>query len=141
MARENPRWGYVRIQGECRKLGIRVGASTIKRLLFREGLGPAPRRKGPTWSEFLRSQATGIVACDSFTMETMLLARYYVLFFIESATRKLHVMPATRNPDAAFVTQQARNLFAFDLDQRDEPVRFLIRDHDSKYTHSFDEVF
>lgn len=141
MARENPRWGYVRIQGECRKLGIRVGASTIKRLLFREGLGPAPRRKGPTWSEFLRSQATGIIACDFFTVETMLLRRYYVLFFIESATRKLHVMPATRNPDAAFVTQQARNLFAFDLDQRDEPVRFLIRDHDSKYTHSFDEVF
>jgi hypothetical protein len=71
----------------------------------------------------------------------MFLRRFYVLFFIEVATRKLHVMPASRNPDARFVTQQARNLVAFDLDQRDEPVRFLIRDHDAKYTSSFDEVF
>jgi transposase InsO family protein len=140
MAKENPPWGYIRIQGECRKLGIRVGASTIKRLLLREGLGPAPRRDGPTWSEFLRSQATGIIACDFFTVETMFLQRFYVLFFIEIATRKLHVMPSTRNPDAKFVSQQARNLIGFDLD-RGDPVRFLIRDHDSKYTRSFDEVF
>lgn len=75
MAKENPRWGYVRIQGECRKLGIRVGASTIKRLLLGEGLGPAPRRMGPSWSEFLRSQAEGILACDFFTVETMSLRR------------------------------------------------------------------
>ncbi len=97
MAKENPRWGYIRIQGECRKLGVRVGASTIKRLLLREGLGPAPRRDGPTWSEFLRSQATGIIACDFFTVETMFLQRFYVLFFIEIATRKLHV-PAHPQP-------------------------------------------
>jgi putative transposase len=141
MAKENPRWGYIRIQGECRKLGIQLGASTIKRLLLREGLGPAPRRDGPSWSEFLRSQTTGIVACDFFAVETMLLRRLYVLFFLELSTRKLHVVPATRNPDAKFVTQQARNLVAFELDQRDEPVRFLIRDHDSKYASSFDEVF
>ena len=141
MAKDNPRWGYVRIQGERRKLGIQVGASTIKRLLLREGLGPAPRRVGPSWSEFLRSQAEGILACDFFTIETMFLRTFYVLFFIEIATRKLHVMPSTRNPDAAFVTQQARNLVAFDIDERDEPVRFLIRDRDSKYTCSFDEVF
>src|SRR6266511_2844448 len=73
MAKDNPRWGYMRIQGECRKLGIQVGASTIKRLLLREGLGPAPRRMGPSWSEFLRSQAEGILACDFFTVETMFL--------------------------------------------------------------------
>jgi putative transposase len=141
MAKDNPRWGYVRIQGECRKLGIQVGASTIKRLLLREGLGPAPRRVGPSWSEFLRSQAEGILACDFFTIETIFLRTFYVLFFIEIATRKLHVMPSTRNPDAAFVTQQARNFVAFDLGERDEPMRFLIRDRDSKYTCSFDEVF
>jgi putative transposase len=141
MAKDNPRWGYVRIQGECRKLGIQVGASTIKRLLLREGLGPAPRRVGPSWSEFLRSQAEGILACDFFTVETMFLRTFYVLFFIEIATRKLHVMPSTRNPDAEFMTQQARNLVAFDLDERDEPVRLLIRDRDCKYTCSFDEVF
>jgi putative transposase len=141
MAKDNPRWGYVRIQGECRKLGIQVGASTIKRLLLREGLGPAPRRVGPSWSEFLRSQAEGILACDFFTVETMFLRTFYVLLFIEITTRKLHVMLSTRNPDAEFVTQQARNLVAFDLDERDEPVRVLIRDRDSKYTCSFDEVF
>jgi putative transposase len=71
----------------------------------------------------------------------MFLRTFYVLFFIEIATRKLYVAPSTRNPDAAFVTQQARNLVAFDLEERDEPVRFLIRDRDSKYTCSFDEVF
>jgi putative transposase len=141
MAKDNPRWGYVRIQGECRKLGIRVGASTIKRLLLGEGLGLAPRRMGPSWSEFLRSQAEGILACDFFTVETMFLRTFYVLFFIEIATRKLHVMPSTCNPDAAFVTQQARNLVAFDIGERDQPVRFLIRDRDSKYTCFFDEVF
>jgi putative transposase len=140
MAKENPRWGYIRIQGECRKLGIRVGASTIKRLLLGEGLGPAPRRDGPSWSEFLRSQATGIIACDFFTVETMLLRRFYVLFFIELSTSKLHVMSATSQPNAEFVTQQARNLFAYRLDQRNDPIRFLIRDHDCKYTSSFDEV-
>ena len=131
----------MRIQGECRKLGIRVGASTIKRLLLREGLGPAPRKVGPSWSEFLRSQAEEILACDFFIVETLFLRTLYVLFFIEIGTRKLHVMPSTRNPDAAFATQQARNLVVFDLDKRDEPVRLLIRDRDSKYTCSFDEVF
>jgi putative transposase len=95
----------------------------------------------PTWSEFLRSQATGTIACDFFTVETMLLRRFYVLFFIEIATRKLHMMPPRRNPDAKFVTQQARSLISFLLDKRDDPVRFLIRDHDAKYPSSFDEVF
>jgi hypothetical protein len=118
-----------------------VGASTIKRLLLGEGLGPAPRREGPSWSEFLRSQAEGILACDFFTIETMFLRTFHVLFFIQIATRRLHLMPSTRNPDAAFVTQQARNLVAFDLGERGEPVRFLIRDRDSKYTCSFDQVF
>jgi hypothetical protein len=87
MAKDNPRWGYVRIQGELRKLGIRVGASSIKRLLAREGLGPAPRR-GPSWSEFLRSQADGILACDFFTVESAFLRTLYVLFFIEVGSRR-----------------------------------------------------
>src|SRR5450759_4195694 len=139
MAKDNPRWGYMRIQGELRKLGIRVGASSIKRLLRHEGLGPAPRR-GPSWGEFLRSQAEGIWACDFFTVETAFLKTLYVLFFIEVGSRRLHVTAATPHPNGTFVTQQARNL-CFRLDERSEPVRFLIRDRDAKFSTSFDEVF
>jgi len=138
MAKDNPRWGYIRIQGELRKLGIRVGASSIKRLLRREGLDPAPRR-APSWGEFLRSQAEGIWACDFFTVETAFLKTLYVLFFIEVGSRRLHVAAATAHPNGAFVTQQARNL-CFELDERDEPVRFLIHDRDAKFSGPFDEV-
>ncbi len=140
MATENPRWGYIRIQGELRKLGIHVGATTIRRILLKEGLGPAPRRAGPSWSEFLRAQAQGILACDFFTVETAFLKTLYVLFFIEIGTRRVHVTGATRNPNGAFVTQQARNL-CFELDEREVPAPFLIHDRDSKFSGSFDEVF
>jgi len=111
----------------------------VKRILEREGLGPAPRRDGPGWSEFLHAQASGIIACDFFTVETVLLRTLYVLFFIEIGTRRIHITAASANPDASFVTQQARNL-CFVLDGRDEPARFLIRDRDSKFTRAFDEV-
>jgi transposase InsO family protein len=140
MARENSRWGCVRIQGELRGLDIRVGATTIRTLLRRSGLGPAPRRSGPSWSEFLRAQAEGILACDFFTVETVFLKTLYVLFFIEIGTRRVHVTGSTANPDGAFVTQQARNR-VFDLDDAKAQVRFLVRDRDQKFTRSFDEVF
>jgi putative transposase len=139
LARENPRWGCVRIQGELRGLGIRVGATTIRSLLRRNGLGPAPRRSGPTWSEFLRAQAEGVLACDFFSVETAFLQTLYVLFFIEVGTRRAHVMTSTRNPDAAFVTQQARNLYM--AEERPTEARFLIRDRDAKFTRSFGAVF
>lgn len=138
MAKENSHWGYIRIQGELRKLGIRVGASSIKRLLAREGFGPAPRR-GPAWGEFLRSQADGILAYDFFTVETVFLKTLYVLFFIEIGSRRLQVTAATRNPNGTFVTLQARNL-SFALDERADPVRFLIHDRDAKFSGPFDEV-
>jgi putative transposase len=140
LARENPRWGYVRIQGELRKVGIRIGATTIRRLLRAHGLGPAPRRHGPTWSEFLRAQAEGIIASDFLTVETIRLKRLYILFFIELHTRRVHVAGITANPDSAWVSQQARNL-AFSFEDRSARVRFLLRDRDAKYSGPFDEVF
>jgi transposase InsO family protein len=139
LAKENPRWGYCRIQGELLGLGISVSVTSIATILRRAGLSPAPRR-GPTWSQFLRSQATGILACDFLTVETLLLKTYYVLFFIELKTRRVHLAGVTRNPDSAWVTQLARNASG---DLRDVGVvpRFLIRDRDTKFTRSFDAVF
>ena len=139
LARENPRWGCVRIEGELRKLGIRVGATTIRTLLRAARRGPAPRRTGPTWSQFLQAQAHAIIACDFFTVETAWLRTLYVLVFIELGSRRIHVSPATAHPNSAWVTQQARNL-ALGLDARTKPARFLIRDRDTKFPRSFDMV-
>jgi transposase InsO family protein len=140
LARENPRWGYLRIRGELAKLGISVSASTIRTLLRRHGLGSAPRREGPTWSEFIRAQAHGILAFDFFTVESLFLHTFYVLFAIEIESRRIHILGVTRNPNVTWVTQQARNL-SCDLADRGRRFRFLLRDRDSKYTASFDEVF
>jgi putative transposase len=138
LARENPRWGHRRISGELAKLGLRVSPTTIRRLLARAGLDPAPRSSGQGWREFLRAQAASIVACDFFTVESVLLRRYYVLFFIAHASRRVWLAGCTTNPNGAWVTQQARNL---GLDFADQDARLLIRDRDSKYSGAFDEVF
>jgi hypothetical protein len=140
IARENPRWGCVRIEGELRKLGIRVSATTIRTLLRIARLGPAPRRTGPTWTQFLRTQAQGVIACDFFTVETAWLRTLYVLLFIELGSRRIHLSASTVHPDAAWVTQQARNL-TLDFDDRPTAVRFLIRDRDTKFVGPFDQVF
>jgi putative transposase len=139
LGRENRNWGCARAQGELGKLGIRVGATSVRRVLRRHGLGPAPRR-GPTWAEFLRALARGILAMDFFTVDTVLFKRLYVLFAIEHATRKVTVLGVTEHPDKAFVTQAARNL-AGDLAGKPEPMKFLIRDRDTKFTARFDDVF
>jgi putative transposase len=138
LARENPRWGHRRISGELAKLGLRVSPTTIRRLLARAGVGPAPRRSGPSWREFLRAQAASIIACDFLTVESVLLRRYYVLFFIAHVSRRVWLAGCSTNPTGAWVTQQARNL---GLDLADQGMRFLIRDRDSKYSGAFDEVF
>ncbi len=138
LARENPRWGHRRICGELAKLGFRVSPTSIRRLLGQGRLGPAPRRLGPSWREFLRAQAASMVACDFFTVESAFLRRYYVLFFIAHASRRVWLAGCTTNPSGAWVTQQARNL---GLDFAEQDVRFLIRDRDSKYSEPFDEVF
>jgi putative transposase len=137
LARENPRWGHRRISGELTRLGFRVSPTTIRRLLARAGLDPAPRSSGPGWREFLRAQAASIVACDFFTVESVLLRRYYVFFFIAHASRRVWLAGCSTNPTGAWVTQQARNL---GLDLADQGMRFLIRDRDSKYSGTFDEV-
>jgi putative transposase len=138
LARENPRWGHRRICGELVKLGIQVSPTSIRRLLAQAKLGPAPRRSGPSWREFLRAQAASIVACDFFTVETAFLRRIYVLFFIAHASRRVWLAGCTANPTGVWVTQQARNL---GLDFFDHGVRFLIRDRDSKYSGPFNDVF
>ena len=139
LARENPRWGHVRIKGELQKLGICVSATAIATLLRRHGIGPAPRR-GPTWRQFTKAQASGIIACDFFTVESALLRTLYVLFFIEIKTRRVHVTTSTHKPDTSFVTQQARNL-AVSLADEGATITFLVRDRDAKSSRSFDDVF
>jgi putative transposase len=103
LARENPRWGYQRIVGELKGLNVVVSATTVKKILRAEGLGPTVRR-GPSWREFLRTQANSIFAVDFFTVDTVWLQRLYVLFFIELASRRVHVAGCTAHPDEAWVT-------------------------------------
>jgi putative transposase len=140
LARKNPSWGYRRIQGELLGLGIKLAASTIWTILREAGIEPAPRRLEQSWAEFLRQQAASILECDFFTVDTLFLRRFYVLFFVELATRRVHLAGITTNPDGPWVTQQARNLL-MQLDDEEVQPRFLVRDRDSKFTSDFDEVF
>jgi transposase InsO family protein len=140
LARENPRWGYQRILGELRKLGLRASATSVRSVLKRHGIPPAPRRAGPSWRAFLRAQAASMIACDFFTVDTVGLRRLYVLFFIELHSRRVRLAGCTSIPHGSWVTQQARNL-TIDLVDRDRPLRFLVHDRDTKFSAAFDEVF
>ena len=133
-ARDNPRWGYQRIVGELKGLGMAVSATTVRTWLRAEGLGPAGTRGGMTWREFLRAHRRSMLAVDFFTVETMWLQRLYVLFFIELGSRRVHIVGCTPNPSAPWVTQQARQL-TWTFADRPESFRF------QKFTDSFDEVF
>jgi putative transposase len=136
-ARENPTWGYRRIHGELARLGVTIAASTVWTILKNAGIDPAPDRNAESWSTFLRAQAAGIVACDFFTVDTVLLRRFYVLFFIELNTRRVHLAGITRNPTGAWTTQAARNFMM----RYDRTIRFLIRDGAGQFIAGFDEVF
>jgi len=139
LTRENPRWGYLRIVGECRKLGVTVSATSVRNVLRRHRLRPAPRTSGPSWSQFIRAQAAGTLACDFFHVDTVMLRRVYVLFFIDLERRVVFLAGATAHPAGAWVTQQARNLVAT-LEDQCRAVRFLLRDRDGKFVGPFDEV-
>jgi hypothetical protein len=140
LARENPTWGYRRIHGELSVLGIDLAPASVWNILQRHGLDPSPDRTGPAWGQFLKAQATTMLACDFFTVDTVFLRRLYVFFFIELDTRRVFVSGATAHPTGAWVVQQARNL-SYEITERAQPVKFLIRDRDTKFTASFDEVF
>jgi putative transposase len=139
LARENPRWGYLRIVGELRKLGVILSATSVRNVLRRHRLKPALRRSGPTWTEFLRSQAAGTLACDFFHVDTITLRRLYVLFFIDLDRRKVFLAGVTEHPIGNWVTQQARNL-TMTLEDEGRFVKFLIRDRDAKFVGPFDEI-
>jgi len=129
LAKENPNWGYRRIHGELATVGIGLAPSSVWAILRRHGIDPSSGRTGPTWAEFLKSQASSMLACDFFTVDTVLLRRLYVLFFIELDTRRVYVSGITANPTGAWVTQQARNL-AMVLAERARRFQFLVRDRE-----------
>ena len=135
--RENLTWGYWRIHGELHRVGHKIAAWTVWAILGDAGRERTPGRLGPSWSEFIRSQAKAVIATDFFTVDSALLRRFYVLFFVEVDTRIVHLGGITTNPFGPWTTQQARNL----LMRLDRTVRFVIHDGGGQYTRSFDGVF
>jgi len=139
LARENPHWGYKRIAGELKGVGITVSATSVRKVLLQAGLLPAPERAPSSWRAFLRAQAASVLACDFLTVETAFLQRIYVLFFISLANRRIEYIACTPNPNGRWTAQQARNLVMQFGDEH--AFRFLIHDRDTKFSHAFDEVF
>jgi putative transposase len=136
MARENPGWGYKRIQGELLGLGYRVGAPAVRRVLKRLAVPPAPQRDRTTWRQFLRTHACTMLACDFFHVDwAVTLKRLYVFFVIDIGTRHVHVLGVTARPDGPWTVQAARNLL-MDLGEHADRCRFLIRDRAGQFTEA-----
>jgi putative transposase len=140
IATENPAWGHRRVQGELVRLGHPIAASTVWQILHDAGIGPAPRRTGPTWKQFLTAQARGIIAAGFVHVDTVLLRRLYALIVIDHGTRRAHLAGITASPDCTWTAQAARNLL-MDLGHRAATLKFLIRDRADQFTSSFDAVF
>ena len=140
LARENGSWGYRRIHGKLAGLGIAVAPSTVWQILKDAGISPAPRRDGPGWAEFLRSQARAMLALDFFTADLLNGTKVYVLAVIEHGTRRIRVLGGTANPAESWVVQQARNLL-MDLEDAGMSVKFVLHDRDASFTAAFDAVF
>src|SRR5438876_9433064 len=139
LARENPEWGCRRIHGELAGLGVKVAASTVWEILKASGIDPGRRQTGLAWSQFLRSPAEAILACDFFTVDLLDGTQAYVLAVIEHATRRIRIIGITLHPTGEWTTQQARNL-VMDLGEQAHRVKFMIRDRGSNFTAAFDAV-
>ncbi|MEU5849462.1 integrase core domain-containing protein [Saccharopolyspora shandongensis] len=139
LAKENPSWGYRRLDGELLILGVKMAASTVWEILKAARIDPAPERNSSTWADFLRSQADALLACDFFETVTLSGARVYVLAVIEHTTRRIRILGTTTHPTASWVAQAAKNL-AMDLEDAGRRSRFLIRDRDGKFPALFDTV-
>jgi putative transposase len=142
IAQENPTLGYDKLEGELRKLGFEVSATTIRSIMLAHGIPPAPerRRRGTSWRTFLKHYHEQMLACDFFMVEPAFLKTVYVLFFIHLSTRRVYLAGCTTQPNSAWVTQQARQLL-WELDDSTQPIRYPIHDHDTKFPRSFDSVF
>jgi putative transposase len=138
-ARENPGWGYRRIHGELAGLGVKAAASTAQEILKNAGTGPVPRRTGPTWPQFLRSQAEAILACDFFAVDLPGGTQASVLAVVEHATRRIRILGVTQHPTGEWTAQQARNL-TMDLGDQADRVKFMVRGRGPDYTTAFGAI-
>jgi putative transposase len=139
--RENPDWGYGKLEGELSKLGYSLSEQTIAAILERHGIPPAPQRTpAASWRHLMQHYKAQLLACDFFTVDTLFVRTVYVLFFIELQTRRVYLAGCTNHPDAEWVTQQARQM-VWQLEDRDRVIKFLIHDRDTKFVTAFDTVF